>query len=189
MMSQLPSDLVLLDISLPGMDGLEVCRQIRRQSRAPIIMVTSIDSPEIKLKALELGADDYMTKPFRVGELLARIQAALEWSQKRAEQAPSEIRVDDLTIDLAKRQVRRGEEQLSLTEIEFDLLKALVTSPDRLLTSRHLLEAIQGPECEDVRALHVHICNLRSKIETYGPGKIRRILSVPGVGYRFRLME
>jgi two-component system KDP operon response regulator KdpE len=189
MLPDLQPDLVLLDITLPGMDGLEVCREIREWSAVPIILLTGKDSPQFKVTALELGADDYVTKPFHMGELAARIQAVLRRTQNHSPTAPTEVVIDDLTIDLAARQVRRGEQSIHLTKIEFDLLHTLVTASDKMLSHQYLLEAVWGPGSEDVRPVHVHICNLRRKIETSGPDKIRRIISVPGVGYRFRLRE
>jgi two-component system KDP operon response regulator KdpE len=184
----LQPDLVLLDIDLPGIDGLEVCRRIRQWSQVPIIMVTSLDSAETKKRALESGADDYVTKPFQVAELMTHIQAALNRSQRESNQRSTEVVIDDLTIDLAARRVRRGTQSIPLTEIEFDLLKTLVCSPDKMLTTRHLLEAVWGPGSDEDRQVHLQILNLRRKLEN-GTGHIRRILTVSGVGYQFRLYE
>src|SRR5207249_2686448 len=110
-------------------------------------------------------------------------------TQNQPSVALTEVEVDGLSIDLTGRQVKRGEEILHLTKIEFELLQTLVSTPDKLLTYQYLLDAVWGPGSDDVRPMHVHICNLRRKLETTGSGKIRRILSVPGVGYRFRLRE
>lgn len=188
MLPDLQPDLVLLDITLPGMDGLEVCREIREWSAVPIILLTGKDSPQFKVTALELGADDYVTKPFHMGELAARIQAVLRRTQNHSPTAPTEVVIDDLTIDLAARRVRRGTQSIPLTEIEFDLLKTLVCSPDKMLTTRHLLEAVWGPGSDEDRQVHLQILNLRRKLEN-GTGHIRRILTVSGVGYQFRLYE
>src|SRR6266540_644078 len=125
--------LVLLDITMPGMDGLEVCRQVREWSSVPVILLTAADAPQTKMTALDLGADDYLTKPFHMGELLARVRAVL----RRAATSPTPppvVQAGGLTIDLARREVSRGEEPIRLTKTEFELLRELVTHPDRVLT-------------------------------------------------------
>jgi two-component system KDP operon response regulator KdpE len=177
--------IVLLDITMPEMDGLEVCRQLREWSSVPILLLTAADTAQTKIAALDLGADDYLTKPFHMGELLARIRAVLRRAVP-AERAPSVYTVDDLTIDLARREVRRGEEEIRLTRTEFDLLRELVTHADRVLTYNHLLNAVWDPAYEDIHLVHVHVGNLRRKLER-GPTGPRHIIAVPGVGYRFRI--
>lgn len=182
-------DLVLLDITMPGMDGLEVCRQLREWSAVPVILLTAADAPQTKMTALDLGADDYLTKPFHMGELLARVRAVLRRTQAAAANAPpAVVRAAGLTIDLARREVHRGEEPVRLTKTEFELLRELVTHADKVLTYRHLLNAVWGPEYDDIHLVHVHVGNLRRKLEG-GPTGPRLILSVPGVGYRFRSAE
>jgi two-component system KDP operon response regulator KdpE len=181
-------DLVLLDITLPGMNGLEVCRQIREWSSVPIILVTAADMPQTKVSALELGADDYLTKPFHMGELIARVRAVLRRANASSAKPAPIIEVDDIAIDLTAREVRRGKEIIHLTKIEFDLLREMVYHADKVLTYEHLLNAVWGTGYEDVRPVHVHICNLRRKLEQ-GPTGPRHIIAVPGIGYRFRLRD
>jgi two-component system, OmpR family, KDP operon response regulator KdpE len=179
--------LVLLDITMPGMDGLEVCRELREWSTIPVILLTAADAPQTKMTALDLGADDYLTKPFHMGELLARVRAVL----RRASTSPTSppvVEVAGVTIDLARREVRRGDEPIHLTKTEFELLRELVTHADRVLTYSHLLDTVWGPEYDDIHYVHVHVGNLRRKLEG-GPTGPRLILSVPGVGYRFRSAE
>jgi two-component system KDP operon response regulator KdpE len=177
--------LVLLDITMPGMDGLEVCRRLREWSPVPVILITAADAPQTKMTALDLGADDYLTKPFHMGELLARVRAVLRRTAASAAPPAVVVSVGKLTIDLARREVRRGEELVKLTKTEFDLLRELVTHADKVLTYRHLLNAVWGPDYDDIHYVHVHVGNLRRKLEG-GPTGPRLILSVPGVGYRFR---
>ncbi len=181
-------DLVLLDITMPGMDGLEVCRNLREWSKVPIILVTATDAPATKVTALEMGADDYLTKPFHTGELVARIRAVLRRASSEGKPEPTVIEVGELRIDVPAREVRRGEEVVHLTRTEFDLLRELALYPDRVLTYGHLLEAVWGDGYDDVRAVHVHICNLRRKLEPDPTGP-RHIVAVPGVGYRFRHLD
>ena len=177
--------LVLLDITMPGMDGLEVCRQLREWSAVPVILLTAADAPQTKMTALDLGADDYLTKPFHMGELLARVRAVLRRTAASTVPPSPVVRVSGLIIDLARREVQRDEEPVKLTKTEFELLRELVTHADKVLTYRHLLNAVWGPEYDDIHYVHVHVGNLRRKLEG-GPTGPRLILSVPGVGYRFR---
>ena len=179
--------LVLLDITLPGIDGLEVCRRIRGRSAVPIILVTAAERPETKMTALELGGDDYLTKPFHTGELIARVRAVLRRTRHTGGNAPAQtVDAGDLTVDLEKREVRRNGELLKLTKIEFGLLNALVGHPDRVIPYDDLLEQVWGQRFDDVRPVHVHMCHLRRKLET-GPTGPRHIIAIPGVGYRFRM--
>ncbi|HLK61266.1 MAG TPA: response regulator transcription factor [Chthonomonadaceae bacterium] len=181
-------DLVLLDIGLATLDGLEVCRSLREWSTVPIILVTATDSPEAKIKGLEYGADDYLTKPFHMGELAARIRAVLRRTNGERVSTPPIVQVDGLRIDAGRREVRRQDELLHLTKTEFDLLWELVSHAGKVLTYEYLLEAIWGAGASDTRPIHVHICNLRRKLEQ-GPTSPRHILAVPGIGYRFRLTD
>jgi len=185
----LEPDLILLDIGLPDMDGIEVCRQIREWASVPIILVTAADTPQAKVSALELGADDYLTKPFHTGELVARVRAVLRRSRAAGGGSVSAVvRVGALTVNLAQRTVRRGETEIYLTKIEFDLLRELVTHLDRVLTYSHLLRAVWGSGYDDIRAVHVHVSHLRRKLEPDVTGP-RHLITVPGVGYRFRSQE
>jgi two-component system KDP operon response regulator KdpE len=177
-------DIMLLDISLPELDGLEVCKRLRNLSDVPIILVTASDTPETKVAALEMGGDDYLTKPFHMGELIARIRAVLRRTAAREPSPPGLVLWDDISLDMAKREVRRGGVPLHLTKIEYELLRELVTHADRALTYDFLLSNVWGPGYDDVRPVHVHICNLRRKLEP-GPAGPRRILAIPGIGYRF----
>lgn len=181
-------DMVLLDIGLATLDGLEVCRELREWSAVPIILVTATDAPEAKIKGLEYGADDYLTKPFHMGELVARIQAVLRRVHAERVSTSPIVQVDGLKIDARRREVWRQNEQLHLTKTEFDLLWELVSHAGKVLTYDYLLNAIWGPGASDTRPIHVHICNLRRKLEQ-GPTSPRHILAVPGVGYRFRLND
>src|SRR5262249_7080220 len=155
---------VLLDIALPGLDGIEVCRQLREWSEVPVILLTAADAPQTKMTALDLGADDYLTKPFHMGELLARVRAVLRRAAATSA-PPTVVNAGSLTIDLARREVRRGDEEVRLTKTEFDLLRELVTHADRVLTYSHLLEAVWGPNYDDIHLVHVHVGNLRRKLE------------------------
>jgi two-component system, OmpR family, KDP operon response regulator KdpE len=179
-------DLVLLDITMPGMDGLEVCRQLREWSSVPVILLTAADTPQTKIAALDLGADDYLTKPFHTGELLARIRAVLRRTVLGGEKVPTVMTVGALVIDMARREVRRDGEEVHLTKTEFELLRELAIHADKVLTYDHLLNAVWGPAHDDTRLVRVHVGNLRRKIECSPTGP-RYIVAVPGVGYRFRL--
>ncbi len=177
-------DLVLLDLNLPGMDGLEVARKLRAASNVPIIMVTARVEETDRLIGLELGADDYVTKPFSPREVVARVRAVL----RRAEAGPARpevIRVADIVLDLTRHAVTRGGELLDLTPTEFNLLAALAGEPGRAFSRLQLLEAAQGDAFEGYeRTLDAHIKNLRAKLER-DPKKPEYILTVFGVGYKF----
>lgn len=182
-------DLVLLDIGLgSGMDGMSVCQKIRERSAVPIIMVTAADAPMTKMTALELGADDYLTKPFHMGELIARMRAVMRRTAREAEPRRSSVTVGDIEIDMERREVRRNGAPLHLTRTEFALLSELASHSDQVLSYGHLLKKVWGEEGEDVRPVHVHMCHLRRKIEKAPLGQ-RLILAVPGVGYRLRMSE
>ena len=182
-------DLVVLDLMLPGIDGLEVCRQLRRESTVPILMLTAKDDEVDKIVGLEVGADDYMTKPFSMRELLARIRAMLRRSRmaQQASEADTDraARSADLEADPLQRRVTLGERSLQLKPKEFDLLLYLMQQRGRVLTRDQLLEKVWGYTfVGDTRTVDVHIRWLREKIEE-DPGSPRRIETVRGVGYRF----
>ncbi|MGA8363131.1 MAG: response regulator transcription factor [Solirubrobacteraceae bacterium] len=177
-----PPQAAIVDLVLPDGDGIEVTRRLREWSEMPILVLSAVGEEEQKVRALEAGADDYVTKPFGTRELVARLQAAL----RRA--SPSEeprIEAEGLEIDLAARTVRRDGELVHLTPIEFDLLRVLARNRGRLMTHRALLVEVWGPGyADDVQALRTHIARLRAKIE---PDRLspRYIVTDPGVGYRF----
>ncbi len=177
-------DLVLLDLNLPGMDGLDVAREIRRRADTPIIMITARVEETDQLIGLELGADDYITKPFSPRVVVAKARAVLRRAQQRGER-PRRLRVADLLIDLDAHRVSRGGEDVDLTPTEFDLLATLAAQPGRAFTRAQLLEATQGMAFEGYeRTVDAHIKNLRAKLEP-DPKKPRYIETVFGIGYRF----
>jgi DNA-binding response OmpR family regulator len=177
-------DLVILDLNLPGVDGLDVAREIRRSGQTPILMLTARVEESDRLVGLELGADDYVTKPFSPREVVARVRAILRRARSGAE-APGRIRSADLEIDVPCHTVERGGRRLELTPTEFNLLAALAGQPGRVFTRMQLLEAAQGTAYEGYeRTIDVHIKNLRAKIEP-DPRNPSRILTVFGIGYKF----
>lgn len=177
-------DLVVLDLGLPGMDGLDVCRSIRKTSNLPIIMLTARDEETDKLVGLELGADDYITKPFSPKELVARVRSVLRRSEL-AQEEREVIRVGDVTLDLPRMQVTVSGEEIELTATEFQLLQALASQPGRIFTRSQLLNAVHGVAIESYeRAIDAHIKNIRRKLEPV-PHEPRYIQTVYGVGYRF----
>jgi two-component system KDP operon response regulator KdpE len=179
-----PPEAAIIDLVLPDLDGVELTRRLREWSEMPILVLSAVGEEEQKVRALEAGADDYITKPFGTRELVARLHAAL----RRAgglEEEPS-IVLEGLEIDLAARVVRREGEAVHLTPIEFDLLRALARNRGRLMTHRKLLGEVWGPGyADDVQALRTHIARLRAKIEPGGGAVPRYIVTDPGVGYRF----
>jgi two-component system KDP operon response regulator KdpE len=178
-----PPQAAIVDLMLPDMDGVELTRLLREWSEMPILVLSAVGEEEQKVRALQAGADDYITKPFGSRELVARLQAALRRGG-RSEQEPR-IAVGALEIDLAARAVRRGGEPVHLTPIEFDLLRVLVRNRGRLMTHRALLSEVWGPEyVDDVQTLRTHIARLRAKVEPDGQAP-RFIVTDPGVGYRF----
>ncbi|MCS6936529.1 MAG: response regulator transcription factor [Candidatus Bipolaricaulota bacterium] len=178
-----PPDLIVLDLMLPKVDGWEVCHRIRKDSQIPIIMLTARVGEPARIQGLELGADDYLEKPFSLRELVARIQAVLRRSAKAA---PRHLVNGALVVDVEKREVRYGHKQIDLTRSEFDLLVTLMQHPGRVFSRLQLLEAIQGTTADSFdRAIDSHIKNLRKKIEP-DPKHPQLILTVYGVGYRFR---
>jgi two-component system KDP operon response regulator KdpE len=181
-----PPRAAIVDLVLPDGDGVEVTRRLREWSEMPILVLSAVGDEEQKVKALEAGADDYITKPFGARELVARLQAALRRSEGARGEEPVIAR-DGLEVDLAARAVRREGEAIHLTPIEFELLRVLVRNRGRLMTHRALLKEVWGPGyADDVQALRTHIARLRAKIEPQGPGvRPRYIVTDPGVGYRF----
>ena len=180
-----PPDAAIVDLLLPDGDGVEVTRALREWSQMPIIVLSAVGDEDAKVRALEAGADDYVTKPFGSRELLARLGAVL----RRASSGPDDpvIQVDGLEIDLAARRVSRGEEAIHLTPIEFDLLRVLARNRGRLMTHRALLDEVWSPRyVDDTQALRTHIANLRRKLEP-DVERPRLIRTDPGVGYRFAL--
>ena len=177
-------DLILLDIMMPEMDGYEFIRVFSRESETPIILLTAKLEESDKVVGLELGADDYVTKPFGMRELLARIRAVLRRAAKSAPSAEV-FRAADVVLDKGTRTVSVGERPASLTPTEFDLLAVLMSAPGRVFSRAALLEAVQGVAIDSMeRAVNVHISNLRAKIEP-DPANPRYIETVFGVGYRF----
>jgi two-component system KDP operon response regulator KdpE len=178
-----PPDAAILDLVLPDGDGVEVCRQIRSWSQMPIIVLSAVGEEDAKVRALEAGADDYVTKPFGARELVARLEAALRRVAGVAAGEPR-ITADGLEIDLAAHTVHRDGAEVHLTPIEFRLLETLARNRGRLMTHRALLVAVWGPEyAEDVTVLRGHVANLRRKIEP-ADGH-RYVRTDAGVGYRF----
>jgi len=182
-------DLVLLDVNLPGMNGLETCRWIRASSDIAIIMLTVRNTEKDKVEALDAGADDYVTKPFGAPELLARIRASLRRVPLSSEAGPQVITLEDVEINLVTRRVKVRDEEVRLTPKEFDLLHYFVTHPNVPIPHRKLLQTVWGPDYGDeVEYLRVFINQLRKKIEK-NPSRPKYLLTEPWVGYRFYLPD
>lgn len=184
--SQEEPHLLILDIMMPRMDGLEVCRRVREHSTVPIIVLTALDAESDKVTALDLGADDYLTKPFGVEELLARVRAVFRRSQWETAPPAGDIKhFGELSIDLAGHVVRLRNVEVRLSPTEFSVLKQLVLNAGKVLTHRMLLQSIWGPEYGgEAEYLRVYINRLRQKLES-DPANPRYLLTEPGVGYRF----
>ena len=181
-------DLVVLDVMLPQLDGIEVCRRLRSRSQVPIIMLTARDDEIDKVLGLEMGADDYITKPFSVREFRSRVRAALRRSEMLRGTPGSEepIAVGGLRIDFERRAVTVRRSRVELTYVEFEVLAALARSPGKVLTREILLEQVWGDSAyRDPRTIDVHIRHLREKLER-DPGSPEYLFTVRGVGYRFR---
>ena len=177
-------DLILLDLGLPDMDGFELIQQVRERSSTPIIVLSVRGQERDKVQALDLGADDYLTKPFGVDELLARVRVALRHAAHPPAGAAAVFRTGELSVDLEHRRVTLGGREISLTPTEYELLKAFVAHPDKVLTDRMLLQRVWGPEYGDEgHYLHVYVARLRKKIEP-DPQNPRYLRTEPGVGYR-----
>ena len=174
-------DLVLLDLMLPGMDGIEICTRVRAESGVPIIMLTARTDTVDVVRGLEAGADDYVMKPFNPAELIARIRARLREPQQDASE---ELRIADIDIDVSAHEVRRGDELIPLTPLEFDLLLILARKPQQVFTREVLLEKVWGYQYKaDTRLVNVHVQRLRAKIER-DPDQPSVVVTVRGVGYR-----
>jgi two-component system KDP operon response regulator KdpE len=179
-------DLILLDLGLPDMDGVEVCRRLREWTKIPIIVLSARGQERDKIEALDAGADDYLTKPFGIGELLARIRVALRHAQRGPGADQPVVVAGNVKVDLAARRVSRGDEEIHLTPNEFKLLAELAKNADRVVTQRQLLKAVWGPGLvEHTHYLRVYMANLRHKLEGE-PARPRHLMTEAGVGYRFK---
>ncbi|GIP21030.1 MULTISPECIES: response regulator [Paenibacillus] len=181
-------DLIVLDLGLPDITGMEVLRQIREWAQMPIIILTALDQEQDKVEALDLGADDYVTKPFGMGELLARMRVALRHTAKTQDEPV--LRLGGLVIDLSQRLVELHGEKLKLTPTEYDLLKVLAINAGRVMTHKQLLKQVWGGHQyeSDSQYLRVYVGHLRKKIEE-DPARPKYILTEPGIGYRFAWQE
>ena len=188
-----PPDLVVLDVMLPGLDGIEICRRLRATSDVPIIMLTALGGEVDRVLGLEVGADDYLTKPFSPRELVLRVQSVLRRAGRPpagpgaaapGAQLPALIRDGDLEVDVAGRRARAGGRELQLTAREFDLLAHLVAHPGRVFTRDDLMHQVWGWDFGDLSTVTVHVRRLRSKVEA-DPAAPRRLVTVWGVGYRW----
>jgi two-component system, OmpR family, KDP operon response regulator KdpE len=179
-------DLVLLDLGLPDLDGLVVTERLRQWAKMPIIVISARGQEPDKIKALDAGADDYLTKPFGVGELLARIRVALRHAAK-TDEGQTQFSVGELEVDLIRRRVLSNGAEVHLTPIEYRLLTTLIKHADRVLTHRQLLREVWGPHASDQpQYLRVHMGQLRHKLER-DPSRPLYLITEPGVGYRLRL--
>jgi len=182
--SNLP-DLIILDLLLPDLDGVEVTRQLRQFTQIPIIILSVRDSEKDKIAALDAGADDYLTKPFGSGELLARVRVA--WRHKSPSLSEPVFINGDISVDFAKRIVRLSDQEVQLTPTEYDILRILVNHAGGVITHRQLLQEVWGEQYGDeLHMLHVNISNLRRKIEP-DPARPHYIITEPGVGYRLKI--
>jgi two-component system KDP operon response regulator KdpE len=184
-----PFDLMILDLMLPDVDGVEVCRRLREWSRLPVVVLSAHGEEEVKVRALDQGADDYVTKPFSAPELLARMRSAMRRASVNT--APSEPVVrtggGDVEIDLVRRLVTRGGQDVHLTPTEYDLLRVLTSEVGRVITHGNLLRSVMGRGYEDATGtLRVHIASLRKKLEA-NPARPRIIVTEPGIGYRLQV--
>ena len=176
-------DVVILDLGLPGMDGIDVVKGIRDWSRVPIVVLSARDAEHAKVAALDAGADDYVTKPFGMDELLARLRSAV----RRAAPAPEAavVTTDDFTVDLGERSVTRGDDVVHLTPTEWHVLEVLVRNAGKLVTQTQLLHEVWGPQYEkETNYLRLYLAQLRRKLEP-DPSQPRYLITEPGVGYRF----
>jgi two-component system KDP operon response regulator KdpE len=179
-----PADLVILDLSLPGIDGHEVIRRLRSFSEVPVLILSVRDAQDDKVAALDAGADDYVTKPFAIGELLARMRALERRAQ--SEHGPPVLRFGDLEVDLSRQLVRSSCGAVHLTKTEYRLLEAFVTHPGKLLTHGWLLSTVWGPGyAAETHYVRVYVRALRKKLGD-DPGRSRYIVTEPGIGYRWR---
>jgi two-component system, OmpR family, KDP operon response regulator KdpE len=182
-------DLILLDLNMPGIGGLETCRAIRSTTDVPIIILSVRNTERDKVEALDAGADDYVTKPFGIQELLARMRAALRRAPGSADNAPRRVQTEDLEIDFEERKVTVGAKSMRLTPKEFDLLRYLVLHANKAVPHRKLLQMVWGPDYGDeVEYLRVFMNALRKKLEP-NPSKPKYLITEPWVGYRFAIPE
>ncbi len=184
---QYPFDLVLLDLVLPGISGVDVCTWIRSRSDTPIIVLSGLKDEELKVTALDAGADDYITKPFGHEELLARVRAVLRRASSNInETGQKKIQINDLTIDLETRRVRIGEEDISLTKTEYAILVELANHPDAVVDHNNLLAHVWGPQYRDANHyLHIYLGRVRKKLGIHGD----LLETIPGVGYRLQFKK
>jgi two-component system, OmpR family, KDP operon response regulator KdpE len=181
-------DCVVLDLGLPGISGLEALRRLRTWTTTPVVILTAVDGERDKVAALDLGADDYVTKPFGMAELLARIRVALRHGQAHGPERPPRIQAGEVTIDLDAKLVTRQGEPVRLTRTEYRLLEVLATNAGRLCTHRFLLEQVWGPGYEEEsQYLRVYVANLRKKLDD--PAAPHLLRTEPGMGYRFVLPD
>jgi len=179
-----PPDALVLDLVLPDGGGVEVCREVRRFSSLPVLVLSAVGDEREKVRALDAGADDYITKPFGTDELLARLRALL----RRAADAGGDpvVRIGELSIDVLDRRVSRDGEEIHLTPLEFDILRVLAQHHGRLVTQRQLLQDVWGPEYAlETHYLRVHVAHIRAKLER-DPSRPTHLITEPGVGYRLR---
>lgn len=178
-------DIIILDLMLPGIDGWEICRRVRKDSDVPILMLTARDEETDRLIGLEMGADDYVTKPFSPREVVARAKAILRRYKKQADAKPEPVRIGNLSIDFDRHEVKNKGELVDITPTEFKILELLATTPGRVYSRLHMVEFIQEYAFEGYeRTIDAHVKNLRRKIEV-NPKEPQYILTVYGVGYKF----
>ncbi|ELY4101360.1 two-component system response regulator KdpE [Cronobacter sakazakii] len=179
-------DLVILDLGLPDGDGIDFIRDYRQWSQTPVIVLSARSDEQDKIAALDAGADDFLAKPFGIGELQARLRVALR-RHRSASQSDPVVRFSDITVDLAARRITRGTEEIHLTPIEFRLLGVLLNNPGKVLTQRQLLSQVWGPNAvEHSHYLRIYMGHLRQKLES-DPARPRHLLTETGIGYRFML--
>jgi two-component system, OmpR family, KDP operon response regulator KdpE len=184
-----PFDLMILDLMLPDVDGVEVCRRVREWSQLPVVVLSAHGEEEVKVRALDEGADDFVSKPFSAPELLARMRSAMRRASSDSAPAEPIVRAagGEVEIDLARRSVTRGDQEVHLTPTEYDLLRVLAKEAGRVITHGHLLRLVMGRGYEDATGtLRVHIASLRKKLEA-NPARPRIILTEPGIGYRLQV--
>jgi two-component system KDP operon response regulator KdpE len=184
-LARMHPDLILLDLGLPDMDGLEVIRSIRKRASTPIVVLSEREAEADKVAALDLGADDYLTKPFGVNELLARVRVALRHAAGPASGTEPVIKLGELEVNLEQRRVTSDGVAIHVTPTEWDLVKLFTMHPDKVLTDRMIMQAVWGATYRSqAHSLHVYVGRLRKKLEA-APGAKRHLLTEPGVGYRF----
>jgi two-component system KDP operon response regulator KdpE len=183
-LSTRPPDALVLDLVLPDGQGVEVCQEVRRWSRLPILVLSAVGDEREKVRALDAGADDYVTKPFGADELLARLRAVMRRSADHG--TSPQLQIGGLLIDVADRSVSRDGQEIHLTPIEFDLVRVLARHQGRLVTHRQLLKEVWGPEYgAETHYLRVHVAHIRAKLEL-DPSRPQYVITEPGVGYRLR---